>query len=166
MATLNFHPGETIALNFVLPFSIYDVQAVAISFRNENRVAFETVTTGVAVENENSTRVGYILSQEESLQFDENSHYKMQLNVFGPNGSRTTSREIDVFTGPQHITTPGFTEVNTFNYNGTVVGMNGDIVSYNDLVDKPQINSQVLIGNRILPEFRITNAQINELINE
>ena len=168
MALVHFHPGETVVMNFVLPFNQLDVKAVVLSFRDRNSVVLETMATGFKSEGENNekTRVGYTLTQEESLLFEENSIYQLQLNVFGPNGSRIVSNEIRVETYSQQIPFPGFTEINTFNYNyGPSEGSHGDIISYNDLIDKPRINERVLIGNRDLPENRISNNQIDELIN-
>ena len=43
MSVIRFHPGETLVLNFVIPFSIYDVKAVAVSFRDANSVVFESL---------------------------------------------------------------------------------------------------------------------------
>ena len=164
MSVIRFHPGETLVLNFVIPFSIYDVKAVAVSFRDANSVVFESLVDGIVKEDEYKTRVGFTMTQAESLQFKEKYKYTMQLNVFGPNSSRIASKEILVETKSQQLPLPGYSGITTFN-SVPVTNKKGDgtITSYNDLVDKPLINSEVLVGNRILPETRITEEQINAI---
>jgi len=165
----SFHPGETVVLNFVIPFSLYDVKAVAISFRNKGRVAFEALATSFVQEgdDEYKTRVGFTMTQAESLQFEENEIYMMQLNVFGPNSSRIASDEIKVTTGAQQLIEPGFggDGVYTYhdNYGQASETYEGDVISYNDLADRPKINSVTLEGNRILPEESISIEQIEEI---
>lgn len=174
MHVLRFHPGDTLVLNFVLPFSPYDVQAVALSFRNGNRVAFETVATtcvpepqGVDITTATKCRVGYTISQAESLQFDEYEIYQAQLNVYGPNGSRIASDEIRVETGAQQLTDPSYLSVSVpqaIQTNATVDETSR--ISYNDLINKPSINDIILNGNRNLPETRITNDIIDQIMAE
>ena len=165
----SFHPGETVVLNFVIPFSLYDVKAVVVSFRNNDRVAFEAIATSFKQEGDDpyKTRVGFTLTQAESLQFDENSIYMMQLNVFGPNSSRIVSDEIKLTTGAQQLVEPGFGGDGTYayheNYGQASETDEGEVISYNDLADRPKINSVTLEGNRILPEESITIEQIEEI---
>ena len=174
MHVLRFHPGETLVLNFVLPFSPYDVQAVALSFRNGNRVAFETSATtcvpepqGTDITTATKCRVGYTITQAESLQFDEFEIYQAQLNVYGPNGSRIASDEIRVETGAQQLIDPGYASVNIpkATQSGTPIDATNQI-SYNDLVNRPKINNVILSGNRNLPEQSIPNEFIDQLLTE
>ena len=174
---ISFHPGETVVLNFMLPFSIYDVKAVVMSFRNRDRVAFEAIATSFKSEDTTDpetgrviykTRVGFSITQAESLQFDENYKYMMQLNVFGPNSSRIASNEIPVYTGAQQIWEPGFGGGAFYNYNDNYgkpseEESDENAISYNDLVDRPKINSVTLEGNRILPEESLSVEQIDEV---
>jgi len=172
MHVLRFHPGETLVLNFVLPFSPYDVQAVALSFRNGNGVAFETVATscvpepaGTNIKVATKCRVGYTITQAESLQFNEYDYYKAQLNVYGPNGSRIASDEIRVETGAQQLIDPSYMSISVpqVSQGGTITDATKQI-SYNDLINKPSINDVILYGNRNLPEDRITNDIIDEIM--
>lgn len=172
MHVLRFHPGETLVLNFVLPFSPYDVQAVALSFRNGNRVAFETLANtcvpepqGTSVDEATKCRVGYTITQAESLQFDEFEIYQAQLNVYGPNGSRIASDEIRVETGAQQLIDPSYMSVSVAQatQSGAVVDATNQL-SYNDLINKPKINDVILSGNRTLPEQRIPNEFIDQLL--
>lgn len=191
MARLTFHPGDTVLLQFRLPFSIQDVKAVVISFRGNDRVAFEALATAFSSEDEYEmdeegnyvldedgeqivsqyrTRVGYTLTQAESLMFDENSSYLLQLNVFGPNSSRIASKEVVVKTMAQHLIGVGYGS-NAIDYNESANNKSsseesedGSHISYNDLLDRPKINSVTLEGNRLLPESRITDDEIDELI--
>ena len=162
-------------LNFVIPFSTYDIQAVSLSFRNGNSLVFEAMANGFKdesyVDEETGkkryrTRIGYTINQEESLTFNENSNYKLQLNVFGPNGSRIASREIPVVTLEQQISTPNF--VNENSYLAKQVQPNGmtSAASYNLLLDRPSINGVVLTGDRTLPEFPITDYEIASIFSK
>lgn len=175
----SFHPGETVVLNFVLPLSIYDVKAVAISFRDKNRIVYEGLATGFVSEDEEiddgegnvttiyKTRVGFSLKQAESLQFDENTRYMMQLNVFGPNASRIASDEMLCITESQQLIEPGFGGSSLYDYNSNYGQASEtkeeESISYNDLTDKPKINDITLEGNRQLPEESISIQQIEEI---
>ena len=105
-----FHPGETVAFNWVIPFDSNDLEYVVVSFRDRNRVAFEKVIRNFVREDQDKTRVGLLLTQEESLLFDENSCYSMELNVYGLQTSRATSNCIKVRTLCQHIPEVGINE--------------------------------------------------------
>ena len=107
---LRFHPGETFVVNFVIPFEKYDVKAVLLSFRNQDRIVYEAMSTSIvpAKDSEGNVipgkvRVGYLFSQAESLMFEENMDYTMQLNVYGFNSSRITSKEMYAQTLSQQI---------------------------------------------------------------
>lgn len=162
-----FHPGETFVLNFIIPFSKWDVSTVVLSFRNRDRVAYEAMASSFKVENTEEEeaegiyklRVGFLFSQSDSLMFDENENYTMQLNVFGPNGSRATSKDMGAKTLSQQITEPGFsTEPLEF-------AVPNRTISYNRLTDRPRINEITLQGNRVLPEKRISEEQIDETLS-
>lgn len=159
MMTLRFHPGETIVVNFLIPFSKYDVDAVVLSFRDKDHVVLECLTTSFVEEGE-KLRIGYSLTQAETLQFKEYSEYKMQLNVYSPNSSRITSNEMDVKTESQHLTTAGY-GTDSIKYNSSY---NTDM-DYNKLANRPSINSKTLKGNRNLAEGIISNSQIDNAVS-
>ena len=46
MQKLKFHPGETLVLNFTIPFSVEDIKVVRISFRGRNSLSFEADAVG------------------------------------------------------------------------------------------------------------------------
>lgn len=171
MVKMTFHPGETLVLNFRVPFSIYDVDAVVLSFRGKKGVVFETIATSFKEEEEYITRVGYTLTQSETLQFEEFTDYKMQLNVYGPNSSRIATKEIDVRTESQHMIEPGVSNiispVDIINSSsGSSSSTITEIVSYNDLIDKPLINNKILAGNRNLPDTAISNELIDQITSQ
>lgn len=168
---LKFHPGETLVLNFTLPFDILDVKAVNISFRGRDSLAFEATAVGFKSMNYvedgktiHRTRIGYTMNQTETLQFEENAKYKMQLNVYGPNGSRITSKEINVETLEQQLMEPGFSTQSFFYGNGSTTGKG--TMDYNKLINKPQVNEVELKGNRTLPEQPITQTEILEILSD
>ena len=171
---LKFHPGETVVLNFNVPFSVLDIKAVRISFRGRNSIAFEATAIGFKsldyVDGQGNTvyktRVGYTMTQSESLQFEENTDYKMQVNVYGPNGSRITSKEIDVRTLEQHLQEPGFTADSTIIDGGRWIRPDSSDIDYNKLINKPKVNEIELRGNRVLPEEPIKNGEINNILSE
>lgn len=170
---LKFHPGETLVLNFTLPFSVYDIKAVSISFRGRDSLAFESTAIGFkSMDYEENgktvfkTRVGFTMNQAESLQFEEYAKYKMQLNVYGPNGSRIASKEIDVETLGQQIPDPGYSIENSFYGAGMTKETGNGATDYNKLKNKPQVNEVDLVGNRQLPENPITENEISRILSD
>lgn len=181
MEKLIFHPGETLVLNFTIPFSIEDVKAVSLSFRDRYSLVFEAVANAfnsedeeteitdehgdvIGIETKYKTRIGYTLNQEESLQFHENSNYKLQLNVYSGNGSRIASKEVPVQTLEQQMIDPEFVNEQSFAAKKTNPETNiKQITEYDDLLNKPTINGTVLSGNRVLPENPISHYDIDEI---
>ena len=169
MKLFKFHPGETIVLNFILPFGKYDAMGVVLSFRDRNAVVFEAMAASFTEEDDGRIRAGFMLTQAESLLFEENHEYKMQLNVYGFNSSRSVSDEILVQTLSQQLKDPGFGgDTALYNTYGMINGSGsgnygGEQLDYNNLIHKPQINERTLVGNRNLPETSITNEQIDEI---
>ena len=152
MRRCTFHPGDTVVFDLVIPFAKDDVDEVKVSFRNQNAVVFEVAITSFQAKGD-KTRLGFTFTQEESLLFNENDIYKMQLNVYSGNGSRSASKEYDVITLAQHIQEPRRNEI-------TAEGMD-----YNALANKPKINSVELVNNRELPETAITSERIEEILS-
>ena len=172
MVRLKFHPGETVLLNFIIPFYKEDVAAVVISFRNQHHVAFEAMATSfLDVDNEpQKMRVGYTMTQAESLQFEERSYYGMQLNVYSKNGSRATSPEYRILTLSQEIPEAGYGGDLPYTYVDDVyrnqMPSQTSVIDYNQLANKPQINEVELQGNRWLPAETITEEQINAITGQ
>lgn len=152
MRRCSFHPGDTVVFDLTIPFAKEDLEAVKVSFRNNNAVVFEVEITSFQAKGDKS-RIGFTMTQEESLLFNENDIYKMQLNVYGANGSRSASKEYDVYTLAQQIPELRRSEVTTSD------------MDYNALANKPQVNSVELTGNRVLPEDAITSQRIEEIIS-
>ena len=170
MPAYTFHPGETLVLNFVIPFGEYDVQAVALTFRDviNKNVVFETLATGKKYVDEDHVRVGFTLTQEESLLFREYAEYTMQLNVYGgpKSGSRETSKEILVKTLSQHLITPDFSsiaapDITPKESTSTV----SDGANYESLSHLPTVNGYILVGNVSLYHVA-SDAEIDAAIEE
>ena len=172
IAKLEFHPGETLVLNTVLPFSVYDVKAAVLSFRDDDGVVFEATATGFVSEDYTDeetgetiykTRAGYTMNQSETVLFKEKANYSLQINVYGYNGSRIASREISVRTLEQQLPMPDYFETQPVYTNGSIAEQAGVITSYNDLTDKPKINGVVFEGDWVLPNTSITHNDIDNI---
>lgn len=172
MAKLEFHPGETLVLNAVLPFSTYDVKAAVLSFRDDDGVVFEATATGFVSEDSTDeetgetiykTRAGYTMNQSETTLFKEKANYKLQINVYGHNGSRIASREIDVKTLEQQLPTPDYFENQPVYTSGSTSEQVNVITSYKDLTNKPTINGVVFEGDWVLPNTSITHNDIDNI---
>lgn len=99
-----FIPGETISFQYYIPFVRNDVEKLVVSFKQRDRVILQKIVYPGQIEGEGSnSKVVITLSQEESLLFENNNKFKMQLNVYFIGGARCTSMELVDETGQQHI---------------------------------------------------------------
>ena len=100
-----FFPGETITHRFIIPFSKADVDYVVISYKQNEQVMLEKTITSdqITKETELSCRIEYELKQIESLLFDDNMPFTMQLNVYSTSGTRHTSYELSERNGIQYF---------------------------------------------------------------
>ena len=99
-----FHPGETVIHKFTIPFNKNETNNVLVTYKqNESIILMKTIAsediTSIAV---NSSSFTVELSQQESLLFDENKPFTMQLNVILGDGSRAASKEVSSKNGVQH----------------------------------------------------------------
>lgn len=102
-----FIPGETISHQFFVPFTQGDVSKVYVSYRQNGRIVLvknvyaghlTNVTSGVG------SSFTVTLSQQESLLFQDDKSFTIEINVISRNGqTRYTSQEMDGETGIQHI---------------------------------------------------------------
>ena len=92
-----FCPGETIRHTFIIPFLARNISKIVVTYKFKGDVFFEKVITSdnstqfqyyEPAENENKTKVSFILSQDESLLFPENDCYTIQINVLTLGNSR------------------------------------------------------------------------------
>lgn len=100
-----FFPGETITHRFVIPFSKADIDYVVISYKQNEQIMLEkTITSDLILKDTETTCViEYDLSQTESLSFDDDLPFSMQLNVYSLNGTRHTSYELKESNGIQYF---------------------------------------------------------------
>ena len=105
-----FHPGETIAHTFTLPYEKGTIDKVIISYRQKDQLILEKIiTSDVSMQetDDNQTIVSSVLSESESLLFHDLTTFAIQINVFFGDGEiasgRVTSDEIGDMTGIQHI---------------------------------------------------------------
>lgn len=104
-----FIPGETIAHTFTIPYPKDSIGQIIISYRQKDRIVLEKIITSkknmVSTEEDN-TIVSAVLTEAESLLFEDNCEFRIQINVFfgedGTNG-RSSSYETRGWTGYQHI---------------------------------------------------------------
>ena len=99
-----FFPGETITHVFVIPFNVNEIDHVVLSYKQNGAIMFEkVVTSGFEKDSENSTRISYPFSQNESLLFEDNSPFTIQCNVYTLAGSRHASYEMNSNNGIQYL---------------------------------------------------------------
>ena len=99
-----FIPGETIAHQFYLPFVRSDISRVYVTYHQDDRIILKKyVTATQLVPEERRSYFNMDLTQEESLLFQNDKLYTIQLNVVFANGARAASTEIKGINGMQHI---------------------------------------------------------------
>ena len=99
-----FIPGETISHKFYIPFVRSDIDRIYVSYKqNDCLILKKTVYPGsVTREGVNSYFI-VVLSQEESLLFQDDMGYTIQLNVIFTSGARCSSKDIKGVNGAQHL---------------------------------------------------------------
>jgi len=98
-----FIPGETIAQEFIIPFADTELDKVIVTYRQNDRIVLtKPISSGFEKISEVETRITIILSQQESLLFEDKIDYTIQLNVYTTRGSRAASKEIKAYVGRQH----------------------------------------------------------------
>ena len=99
-----FFPGETITHNFVIPFSVNEVQEVTLSYKQNESIMFEkTITSGFVALSTQATRVTHVFTQAETLLFQDNTDFTIQINVYTKGGTRHASHEVKSSSGIQYL---------------------------------------------------------------
>lgn len=99
-----FFPGETISHKFVVPFNHNEIAKMVITYKQNDHILIEkTITSGFKEEELYVTSVEYQFNQGESLIFEDNSDFTMQINVYTVSGSRHTSHEMRGSNGVQYL---------------------------------------------------------------
>jgi hypothetical protein len=99
-----FFPGETITHRFVVPFAVKEINKVVVSYKQHESIILEkTIATGFKGEGTNITSFEIPFSQQDSLVFDDNVPFSMQINVFTNVGTRHTSKEMNSSSGIQYL---------------------------------------------------------------
>lgn len=99
-----FIPGETISHQFFIPFVSSDIVYITVSYRQNGHVVLEKNVYPGQIENSNPLSTFVVtFSQAESLLFEDEADYWVQVNVFFSGGARCSSMEIKSRTGRQHI---------------------------------------------------------------
>lgn len=100
---LMFFPGETIVHQFIIPFDIVDVAKVIVTYKQNDQIVMEkTITSGFTETEDNKTSFDYSFMQPESLAFQDNSNFTIQLNVYSKGGTRHASHEMKESSGVQY----------------------------------------------------------------
>lgn len=105
-----FSPGETVQHKFVIPFAAREVSKVVVTYKQMDHVVLiKEITSDITPttddqgqERATECQFDYVLTQEESLLFDEKRDFLIQLNVYTTSGSRAASCEIKGSNGVQH----------------------------------------------------------------
>ena len=102
-----FFPGETITHRFIIPFAKGEIDHVVISYKQNDHILLEkTITSNsedMSVDSAFTTKIEYTLNQTESLTFDDDLPFTMQINVYSFGGSRHASHEINSSNGMQYF---------------------------------------------------------------
>lgn len=101
-----FIPGETIGYRFYIPFVAGDVARIFVSYKQDGKLLVrKTVSPGQIINVAGGGQSYFTLSltQEESLMFQDDYSYSIQLNVVLTSGARCVSKEMNGSTGIQHI---------------------------------------------------------------
>lgn len=105
-----FIPGETIAQTFTLPYSKENIGQIIVSYRQRDRIILEKIITSqknMQSTDDDQTVISAVLSESESLLFENDCDYGIQINIFFGSGEvtggRVASCEITGHTGYQHI---------------------------------------------------------------
>lgn len=103
-----FHPGETIVHSFIIPFQRIVLSQIIVSYKQNGYVILERIVTSKdqyafeEIEDPAKTKFRIQLTQNESLLFDDESDFTIQINVYTEGGSRHASCEIKGSNGMQH----------------------------------------------------------------
>ena len=99
-----FFPGETITHTFVIPFGVNEIREVVISYKQNGSIMLEkTVTSGFISDGTGVSKVELVLSQSDSLLFDDNADFTIQINVYTVGGTRHASHELKSSNGIQYL---------------------------------------------------------------
>lgn len=104
-----FYPGETIVQSFIVPFYQEDVEKAIVSYKQNDHIVLEKEATSTQIYDDTDpnnpipveyTELVIVISQEESLLFENDMSYEIQINIFNM-GNRQTSEPIKDKTGKQ-----------------------------------------------------------------
>ena len=99
-----FFPGETITHTFYIPFAINEIDNVVVSYKQNEAIILEKkITSGFEADSTQVTKFEIVFSQTDSLLFDDNRPFTIQLNVYTTGGTRHTSHEMDSSNGVQYL---------------------------------------------------------------
>lgn len=97
------YPASTPTHTFTIPFASSNIEKVLVSYKQRGSVVLaKEVTTFTNTENENECVLAIELTQEETLQFVNNTDINVQLNVFTTDDKRLTSDPIQIAAGDQY----------------------------------------------------------------
>ena len=107
-----FYPGETLEHTFIIPFYESDVDQVVVSYKQNDHVVLEKEVASIAQlysEEDPSEIIEFceavvIISQQQSLLFEDDCMCEIQLNVFTM-GNRRASEPISEKVGRQFYKT-------------------------------------------------------------
>lgn len=100
-----FIPGETISHEFHIPFVQSDgIRVIYVTYKqNDDVFLIKEVYPGQITEELPGSHFTVTLSQQESLLFQNNSNFYVQLNVLFESGARSTSVALKGTNEDQHL---------------------------------------------------------------
>ena len=100
-----FIPGETVNHQFTVPFQPSNISKAVVTYKQNGNIVLVKNVTSSSIRNgpvTGSAIIAVALTQEESLMFEDESEYCVQVNLRTTSGARAASKEMRDTTGPQH----------------------------------------------------------------
>lgn len=98
-----FFPGETIIHTFVIPFAETEIVKIIVSYKQNNAIILEKEITTVTPDGPGLSKASIQFTQTESLMFQDDAVFTIQLNVIASDGTRHTSHELKSDNGVQYL---------------------------------------------------------------
>lgn len=107
-----FHPGDTVRMNFIVPFSRQDIGSAIVSYKQRGHIVLEKTATSEAIYDETepneepvdsgTSQLTVDLSERETLLFADKTSFSIQINIFSDVSGRVASEPIYVEVGEQY----------------------------------------------------------------
>ena len=103
-------PGETALHSFAVPFNLESISKIIVTYKQNDHIVFEKTITSASTdvifsEENNTTSFSFRLTQQQSLLFEDDNDYSIQINVLSNSNVRAVSNIIKSKSGSQYVRT-------------------------------------------------------------